>query len=115
MLGVLPGILGTIQAAEAIKYLLDIEGSLAKHLLLVEAQSMQLQTIALEANPDCPTCNSSLATANHNSLHQSDHVRSTPNNSALLSVSSFLAGDLDPNTVLIDVRSLAEHLSLIHI
>jgi sulfur-carrier protein adenylyltransferase/sulfurtransferase len=56
VLGVLPGMIGTIQAAEAIKLVLGIGSSLAGRLLLVDALTMEFRTVKLRRDPDCPAC-----------------------------------------------------------
>lgn len=56
VLGVLPGLLGTIQATEALKLILGIGESLAGRLLLVDALGMTTRSIALERDPACPAC-----------------------------------------------------------
>ena len=54
--GVLPGILGTIQAAEAIKLITGVGDTLAGRLLLVDVARMRFQTVALRRDPGCPAC-----------------------------------------------------------
>jgi adenylyltransferase/sulfurtransferase len=56
VLGVLPGLVGTIQAAEAIKLVLGVGETLAGRLLLVDALRMRFRTIALRRDPACPAC-----------------------------------------------------------
>jgi adenylyltransferase/sulfurtransferase len=56
VLGVLPGIIGTIQAAEAIKIVLGIGESLAGRLLTLDALTMQFRTLRLRRDPECPIC-----------------------------------------------------------
>jgi adenylyltransferase/sulfurtransferase len=56
VLGVLPGLVGTIQATEGIKLLLGIGEPLISRLLLIDALSMQFRTMRLRKNPDCPAC-----------------------------------------------------------
>jgi adenylyltransferase/sulfurtransferase len=56
VLGVLPGIIGTIQATEAIKLILGIGTSLAGRLLLLDALSMEFRTMKLRRDPACPVC-----------------------------------------------------------
>src|SRR5688572_4529064 len=50
------GIIGTIQAAEALKVLLGAGETLTGRLLLVDALTMQLRTIKLAKDPACPVC-----------------------------------------------------------
>jgi adenylyltransferase/sulfurtransferase len=53
--GVLPGVIGSIQATEVIKYIIGMRSSLVGRLLLYDAESMTMQSLrfdALESNPD---------------------------------------------------------------
>ena len=54
--GVLPGIIGTIQAVEAIKILLDIGDSLIGTLLLFDALTMNFNRLKLRQDSNCPMC-----------------------------------------------------------
>ena len=56
VLGVLPGLVGTIQATEGIKLLLGIGEPLIGRLLLIDALTMQFRTMRLRKNPNCPAC-----------------------------------------------------------
>src|SRR5277367_3365509 len=56
VLGILPGLVGIIQATEVIKLILGIGDSLAGRLLLVDALGMQFRTLKLRKNPNCPAC-----------------------------------------------------------
>lgn len=56
VLGVLPGIIGMIQATEAIKLLLGIGKTLVGRLLLYDALEMEFRTINLRKQPDCSVC-----------------------------------------------------------
>lgn len=56
VLGVLPGIVGTIQANETIKVILGAEGILLNRLLLFDAWKMRFRELKLKKNPDCPIC-----------------------------------------------------------
>ncbi len=56
VLGVLPGIIGTIQATEAIKWIIGAGDSLVGRVLLVDALRMRFREIALRKDPDCPVC-----------------------------------------------------------
>lgn len=54
--GVLPGLVGALQATEAIKHLLGIGQSLAGRLLHVETLGMRVRTFNLRKDPQCPLC-----------------------------------------------------------
>jgi adenylyltransferase/sulfurtransferase len=56
VLGVLPGLIGTIQATEAIKLILGIGEPLVGRLLLVDALGAQFRTVKVRKNPVCPAC-----------------------------------------------------------
>ncbi len=56
VLGVLPGIVGSIQANEVIKVILGAEGILLNRLLLFDAWAMNFRQVKLRKNPDCPVC-----------------------------------------------------------
>jgi molybdopterin/thiamine biosynthesis adenylyltransferase len=55
-LGVVPGVIGAIQAAEAIKYLLAIGTPLTNRLLTFDALGMNLRCVRVNRNPVCPLC-----------------------------------------------------------
>ncbi len=55
-LGVLPGVLGTVQATEAIKYILGIGRLLTNRLLLYDALAMTFRCLPLIRRPDCALC-----------------------------------------------------------
>ena len=56
VLGVLPGLIGMIQATETLKLLLGAGRSLSGRLLLVDAWSMEFREIEIRRDPDCPLC-----------------------------------------------------------
>jgi adenylyltransferase/sulfurtransferase len=56
VLGILPGLLGVIQATEVIKLILGTGKPLIGRLLLVDALGMQFRELRLRKNPDCPAC-----------------------------------------------------------
>ena len=56
VLGVLPGIVGSIQAIEAIKMLLGIGEPLIGRLLMIDTLDMSFRTLKVRRNPDCPVC-----------------------------------------------------------
>jgi adenylyltransferase/sulfurtransferase len=56
VLGILPGLVGVIQATEVIKLILKIGEPLIGRLLLVDALSMSFRTLKLRKNPECPVC-----------------------------------------------------------
>jgi molybdopterin/thiamine biosynthesis adenylyltransferase/rhodanese-related sulfurtransferase len=56
VLGILPGLVGVIQATEAIKLILGKGSPLIGRLLLVDALSMRFRELKLRKNPECPVC-----------------------------------------------------------
>lgn len=56
VLGVLPGIIGSIQALEAIKVILGIGDPLVGKLLTFDALEMSFRTLKLRRDPECPAC-----------------------------------------------------------
>ena len=98
VLGVVPSLLGMIQAAEAIKWILGVGTPLVGRLLLVDALTMEFREITVEKDPGCPACGSG--------------VRVTPVTDA---VSEITVGDLRKRLraglapVLVDVREASEH------
>ena len=56
MLGVLPGIIGSLQANEALKIALGAGEPLVGRLLLFDALETQFTEITLRRDPDCPVC-----------------------------------------------------------
>jgi molybdopterin/thiamine biosynthesis adenylyltransferase/rhodanese-related sulfurtransferase len=64
VLGVLPGIMGSLQAAEALKLILHFGDSLIGRLLVLNATEMSFTEIKVGKNPECPICGS------HPSIHE---------------------------------------------
>ncbi|MBI4365879.1 MAG: ThiF family adenylyltransferase, partial [Deltaproteobacteria bacterium] len=56
VLGVLPGLVGLLQATEAIKWIAGIGTSLAGRLLVIDAESGRFRMMTLAKDPACPAC-----------------------------------------------------------
>lgn len=56
VLGVLPGVIGSIMATEAIKHLLGADGMLLGRLLLYDALAMRFRELRIRKDPDCVVC-----------------------------------------------------------
>jgi len=56
VLGVLPGLLGVIQATEVIKLVLGVGEPLIGRLVLVDALAMRFRELRVRKNPECPVC-----------------------------------------------------------
>jgi len=57
LLGVLPGVIGVVEATEAIKLVLGLGETLVGKLLTYNALDMKFQKLSIKKNPDCPVCN----------------------------------------------------------
>jgi sulfur-carrier protein adenylyltransferase/sulfurtransferase len=56
VLGVVPGLVGTIQATEAIKMLLRLGDTLVGKLLTIDVMTMSFRTLTIQKDPECPAC-----------------------------------------------------------
>jgi adenylyltransferase/sulfurtransferase len=56
VLGVLPGIVGSLQGSEALKLVLGVGDTLAGRLLLFDALHTTFDEVTIQKNPDCPVC-----------------------------------------------------------
>jgi adenylyltransferase/sulfurtransferase len=62
VLGALPGIVGSIQAAETIKLITGMGTPLIGRLLLIDALEGDFRSMEIQRDPECPTCGSGAAT-----------------------------------------------------
>jgi adenylyltransferase/sulfurtransferase len=56
VLGVLPGIVGSVMAAEAIKIILGLGNTLVNRLLMFDALEMEFRKVKIRKDPECPIC-----------------------------------------------------------
>jgi adenylyltransferase/sulfurtransferase len=56
VLGVLPGMIGVIQAMETIKLILNLGDPLVNRLLLFDSLSMEFREVKIRRDPSCPLC-----------------------------------------------------------
>ena len=56
VLGILPGVIGTLQATEAIKVILGVGEPLIGRFLIFDALAMRFRELKLRKDPDCPVC-----------------------------------------------------------
>lgn len=56
VLGILPGIIGLVQATEVVKLILGVGETLKGRLLLYDALGMKFRELKLRKNPECPVC-----------------------------------------------------------
>lgn len=113
VLGILPGLLGTLQANEAIKYLAGLGSTLANQLLIIEAMGVDTSKITLAKNPECPVCSVKKYTIDSRQYQMTCETSPQADE-----ISAKLFSDLLPsllsddnsgkNFILIDVRTKAE-------
>ena len=56
VVGVTPGIIGTIEATEVLKWIVGVGDNLKNQLLIWDGDIMDFQKIAIKKDPDCPVC-----------------------------------------------------------
>jgi adenylyltransferase/sulfurtransferase len=61
--GVLPGMIGTIQAVETLKLILQTGDLLVGRLLMIDALTMRTRTVQFDRDPECPACGTRTITA----------------------------------------------------
>ena len=105
VIGVLPGILGTIQATEAIKFLAGLPTPLKNHLLIFDAMDYSSRTIELAQNANCVVCVKKQGPAELKEFY-TQHCTSDSSTELQLSTEEVRAGIDD--YYLVDVRSQTE-------
>jgi molybdopterin/thiamine biosynthesis adenylyltransferase/rhodanese-related sulfurtransferase len=105
VLGVVPGILGTLQAAEVIKYLTGTGRSLIGRLLMVDVLSMEFRSFGFAKNPQCMTCgtHASQELMSYEEVCQPQQTREI----AAIDLKSLL--QKGEKLLLLDVRDPSEH------
>ena len=106
VLGVLPGMLGTIQANEALKYLVGQSVPLKGVLLVVDALELSFKKIAINRDPECVSCGS--GTANTSDQRSEKTCSSEPLDHRAVTVEQFESLRKRANYIVIDVRTDAE-------
>lgn len=107
VIGVLPGLLGILQATEIIKWILKLESSLVKCLLMVDLLRMTFKEIHLRKNPDCQLC--VYGEFVNEPISASVCAEELSLNNYALSIQELIHLLQKNNTCLVDVRSAAEH------
>ena len=107
--GVMPGLMGIIQATEAIKWITGTGELLTGRLLMVNVQQMQFREIAFDRDPACPSCGAHAAAV---AAMPVDSCQPTPPRAMLsnltpLQIRDTLAARHD--VLLVDVREPAEY------
>ena len=114
MLGVLPGIIGSLQALEAIKWILKTGELLAGRLLILDALDLRFREVRVSRDPACPVCGdhpTQKALIDYDLFcglvaSADSVVGSDPNEIGVEELAEALAGASAP--VLVDVRDLWE-------
>ncbi len=65
VIGILPGVVGLLQATEALKYLAGLGSPLIGRLLRYDALTMTFREIRFDRDPECPACGTTSAARNH--------------------------------------------------
>lgn len=106
VLGVLPGIIGTIQATECIKLLLSIGTTLAGRLLLIDALDMQFRTVNLKRDPKCTACGDQPSIKSITDSPSAEASCGSINNMTAVDLARYMTNQKD--LVLLDVREQNE-------
>ena len=113
VVGILPGVLGTLQATEVIKILLDIGDVMAGRLLTFDALTMSFDEYQLTRNHKCPLCSPEVTERKLIDYQQFCGISTTQNNTQDIpniqpvALKHLLA--IGEPIQLIDVRSISEH------
>ena len=109
VLGVLPGLLGTLQASEAVKYLVGLPLALENTLLMVETMDVSFNKIQLAKNPTCSVCSqvgaSEVDSSHYEFVCNIDSVKPFE-----ISLTDFSATRDNADCLVLDVRSDEERL-----
>src|SRR5213596_680039 len=111
VLGVLPGIIGSIQALETIKLILGAGDSLIGRLLLFDALKLSFRELKLEKDPDCPVCGPRPTVTALVDYEAFCGVGAEPSYDGLEVTAAELAAEWkrNPDLLVLDVREPHEH------
>ena len=120
VLGVLPGIIGTLQATEALKIMLGIGQSLSGRIVLYDSLQMSFRELRIRRDPGCPICGenpsiTSLSDYQYQELCLTRDYHSNRSNSKAMSIPSITVEQLaewrkeGKDYTLIDVREQNEY------
>jgi sulfur-carrier protein adenylyltransferase/sulfurtransferase len=114
VIGVLPGMIGTIQANEAIKIILNQGQPLYNRLLVLDALAMQFRELSINKNPDCALCGSHPTITSLIDYQQFCGIGLKPDKAELDTTQSISAEELEQrldgeSILLVDIRTPEEH------
>jgi len=107
--GVMPGVMGIIQATEAIKWITGLGELLTGRLLMVNLQQMQFREIAFQRDPACPTCGAPAVAV---AAMPVDSCQPSPSRAMLSNLTPLQIRDAlvtRSDVLLVDVREPGEH------
>jgi len=105
VIGVLPGIVGSIQAAEAIKVCLKVGKGLLGRILLVDMRDMDFRELELKKNPECPGC----GVRRNRPILQTPSAASENDATSDISVEELKSRQRNGDIVVLDVRQPHEY------
>jgi len=110
VLGVLPGIIGSIQALETLKLILGAGDTLVGRLILFDALKFRFRELALRKDPDCPVCGQTPSVRELIDYEAFCGVGAAPSYEGREISATDLARDLrdNPDIDLVDVREMRE-------
>ena len=103
VVGVLPGIMGALQASEALKWLLRLDEPLTGRLVTFDLRTVQMRSIAYDRNPSCTVCGAT----DTQRVHAGPSIEETPDHLEPTAVAALIRGGKD--LLLLDVREPWEH------
>ncbi|OZC02783.1 molybdopterin-synthase adenylyltransferase MoeB [Rubricoccus marinus] len=111
VLGVVPGVLGMLQATEATKWILGVGDPLEGRLLIADLLTMRFRDILVDRDPDCPVCGHSPTIRSLDDASTLDTAACTPQMPTPTLTVQDLKTRLDAgeDVFLLDVRSRDEH------
>ena len=105
VVGVVPGVIGSLQALEAIKLVTGIGSSLVGRLLLFDGMKLQFREISLVKDPDCVVCGPHPTVTQLIDYEAFCGVGAPPvANGEISAADAAATAGRDPSTVLVDVR-----------
>ncbi len=110
VLGVLPGIIGSIQALETLKLILGAGDTLVGRLILFDALKFRFRELALRKDPDCPVCGQNPSVCELIDYEAFCGIGAAPSYEGREISATDLARDLrdNPDIDLVDVREMRE-------